>query len=257
VEQGRAVRSDAGDGAGAPLRADPDRPLLIRYGKHLRGFFDRLIASSSLVPNHPVLDVRDFSWTAELRRNWQAIRAEAVAAALDRPAPSLAAISPDHRAIAPWGKWRSFFLWGYGYGFEDNLRCCPVTRGVVERIPGLNSAVFSIIAPGTHIPPHRGVTKGLITCHLALIVPRDGDARMRLGDRVVRWAEGETLVFDDTYDHETWNDTSSDRVVLLIQFRRPLRNPGRWIAESVLQLVRRSPFVQEARANIAAMQAKG
>lgn len=235
----------------APLRADSNRPLLIKYGKHLRGFFDRLIASSSLVPNDPVLDVRRFEWTQLLRENWHAIRDEAIAAALDRrPAPSLASISPDHRAIAPINKWRSFFLWGYGYFIRENLERCPVTTRIVSQIPGLNSAFFSILAPGTHIPAHRGVTKGLITCHLGLIVPRDGDVRMRVSDRVMRWSEGETLIFDDTYDHEVWNDTSGTRVVLLVQFRRPLRNPGRWIANKFLNIVRRSAFVQEACANV-------
>jgi beta-hydroxylase len=235
----------------APMRADPGRPWLIKYGKHLRGAFDRLVAVSSLIPNDPVLDVRDFAWTATLRDNWEAIREEAIAAALEsRPAPSLASISPDHRAIAPVDKWRSFFLWGYGYCSEENLERCPRTSALVEQIPGLVSAFFSILAPGTHIPRHRGVTKGLITCHLGLIVPRDGDVRMRVGDRVVRWAEGETLVFDDTYDHEVWNDTDSTRVVLLIQFRRPLRQPGRWFVDKFLEIIRRSAFVQEARANV-------
>ncbi|WP_256731240.1 aspartyl/asparaginyl beta-hydroxylase domain-containing protein [Sphingomonas sp. dw_22] len=235
----------------APMRAETNRPFLIKYGKHLRGFFDRLIASSSLVPNDPVLDVRDFGWTALLRANWQAIRDEAIAAALDRrPAPSLASISPDHRAIAPVNKWRSFFLWGYGYRVRENLERCPATSCIVAQIPGLNSAFFSILAPGAHIPAHRGVTKGLITCHLGLIVPRDGDVRMRVADRMVRWSEGETLVFDDTYDHEVWNETSGTRVVLLIQFRRPLRNPGRWIADKFLRVVRSSAFVQDARANV-------
>lgn len=243
-----------------PMRADADRPFLIKYGKYLRGFFDRLIATSSLVPNDPVLDVRDFAWTQLLRENWQAIRNEAIVAALEhRPAPSLASISPDHRAIAPINKWRSFFLWGYGYSIRENLARCPVTSRIVAQIPGLNSAFFSILAPGTHIPAHRGVTKGLITCHLGLIVPRDGDVRMRVADRVVRWSEGETLVFDDTYVHEVWNDTSGTRVVLLIQVRRPLRNPGRWIADTFLSVIRRSAFVQEARANLiswnAAMEA--
>lgn len=234
------------------LVADPDRPLIIRIGKHLRGTFDRLIASSSIVANDPVLDVRHFAWTAMLRDHWQAIRDEAVTVALHGQAsPSLAAISPDHRAIAEVDKWRSFFLWGYGYPIDDNLARCPRTRDIVERIPGLNSAFFSILAPGTHIPEHRGVTKGLITCHLGLIVPRQGNLRMRVDDRVVRWAEGETLVFDDTYPHEVWNDTDETRVVLLVQFERPLRNPGKWIADLFLRIVRRSAFVQEARANIA------
>lgn len=245
--------------SGAPLpdaeigkKGNAKRPIIIRYGKHLRGFFDRLIASSSLVPNDPVLDVRDFAWTQHLRDNWQAIRDEAIAAALGNNSPSLSSISPDHRAIAPVNMWRSFFLWGYGYRIEENIAACPVTTATVAKIPNLNSAFFSILAPGTHIPAHRGVTKGLITCHLGLIVPRDGDVRMRVDDRIVRWAEGETLVFDDTYDHEVWNDTDNTRVVLLIQFRRPLRNPGKWISDTFLNVLRRSAFVQEARDNVTA-----
>jgi beta-hydroxylase len=243
-----APQPDAGTGR----KADAKRPMIIRYGKHLRGFFDKLIASSSLVPNDPVLDVRDFAWTQHLRDNWRAIRDEAIAAALGNNSPSLSSISPDHRAIAPVNMWRSFFLWGYGYRIEENIAACPVTAATVAKIPNLNSAFFSILAPGTHIPAHRGVTKGLITCHLGLIVPRDGDVRMRVADRVVRWAEGETLVFDDTYDHEVWNDTANTRVVLLVQFRRPLRNPGKWISDTFLGVLRRSAFVQEARDNVTA-----
>ncbi|MBW4331277.1 aspartyl/asparaginyl beta-hydroxylase domain-containing protein [Stakelama sp. CBK3Z-3] len=233
------------------LRPEKGRPLIIRAGKHLRGVFDRLIAASSLVSNKPVLDVRDFAWSEALRANWRTIREEAEQVALaGQASPSLATISPDHRAIAAVDMWRSFFLWGYGFRIEDNIDRCPETAKLVARIPKLNSAFFSILAPGTHIPAHRGVTKGLITCHLGLIVPRDGDVRMRIGDRVLRWAEGETLIFDDTYDHEVWNDTSGTRVVLLIQFERPLRQPGRWIADTFLKIVRSSAFVQEARANI-------
>jgi ornithine lipid ester-linked acyl 2-hydroxylase len=235
--------------AAAAPRLTPRRPLAIRLGKKLRRLFDRLIASSSLVSNDPVLDVRDFAWTQGLRDHWQAIRAEAEAVAL-RHSPSLAAVSPDHRRIAAADQWKSFFLWGYGYRIDDNADRCPLTTALVERVPGLNSAFFSILAPGTHIPRHRGVTKGLVTCHLGLIVPRDGDVRMRVGDRTVRWAEGETLVFDDTYPHEVWNDTDGTRVVLLIQFARPLRHPGRFFADLFLGLIRRSPFVQEARRNL-------
>ncbi|UVO49884.1 aspartyl/asparaginyl beta-hydroxylase domain-containing protein [Sphingomonas sp. SUN019] len=242
--------------SGVAMAPEKGRPFIIRFGKHLRGLFDRLIASSSLVSNEPVLDMRDFAWTQVLRDNWQAIRDEALAVALrGNAAPSLSTISPDHRSIAEVDKWRSFFLWGYGFPIEDNLARCPRTQAVVEQIPGLNSAFFSILAPGTHIPQHRGVTKGLITCHLGLIVPRDGDVRMRVHDRIVRWAEGETLVFDDTYQHEVWNDTSGTRVVLLVQFERPLRNPGKWFADFFLGFVRRSAFVQEARANISSWNA--
>lgn len=226
------------------------RPLIIRIGKALRGVFDRLIAASSRVPTTPLLDARDFPWMAPLAAEWQVIRDEACRVALaGEAAPPLATISPDHRGIAEQNKWRSYFLYGYGYAIEDNLRACPATAALVERIPGLNSAFFSILAPGTHIPDHRGVTKGLITCHLGLIIP-DGDVRMRVDDAVVRWGEGALLVFDDTYRHEVWNDTNGTRVVLLIQFERPLGQPGKWFADFFMSFVRRSAFVQEARSNI-------
>ncbi|RYY27581.1 MAG: aspartyl/asparaginyl beta-hydroxylase domain-containing protein [Sphingomonadales bacterium] len=187
---------------------------------------DRLISASSLVPDQAVLDVRDFAWTAELREAWHAIRDEALATALASHA-------------AP-GQGRNYLLWEHGCQLHDNLRRCPETADIVERIPGLYNAGFSILSPGTHLPTRRGATKSLITCHLGLIIPRDGDARMRIEDRVLRWAEGETLVFDDTREHETWNATSGTRIVLVLQFRRPLRNPGRWVAGQFLRFVRRS-----------------
>ncbi len=223
------------------------RSLRVSIRKRLFGVCDRIIGASSLVSIAPVLDVRTFAWTSLLRDNWQAIRDEAQTVVL--AAPSLASGSPDHRAIAALNKWQPYFLWGHGYAVAPNLARCPVTASMVARVPGLSSAFFSILAPGAHIPAQRGPTKGLLTCHLGLIVPRDGDVRMRVGDRVVRWAEGETLLFDDTCEHEVWNDSSAMRAVLSIQLRRPLRQPGKWVADALLSIIRRSSVVQEARVN--------
>ena len=240
----------------ADAASEPRRPLIIAIGKKLRGTFDRLIGASSLVPNDPVLDPALFPWTQMLRDNWEAIRDEAVAVALQgNSAPSLVTISPDHKGIAQIDSWKSFFLHGYGYAIPENIARCPNTAKAIAGIPGLNSAFFSILAPGTHIPDHRGVTKALITCHLGLIVPRDGDVRMRVADQIVRWGEGEMLVFDDTYRHEVWNDSKETRVVLLIHIDRPLRQPGKWFADLFMGFVRRSAFVQEARSNIHAWNA--
>lgn len=227
------------------------RPLSIRIGERLRRKADALIEQSSLVPNAPVLDARDFSWTQILRDNWETILSEA-RAVLQTPeaAPLLDEVSPDHKRIAPPGKWRSFFLRGYGCDIAENMARCPRTTALVRKVPGLNSAFFSILAPGAHIPPHRGVTKGLVTCHLGLVVP-DGNVRMRVDREIVGWGEGETLVFDDTYEHEVWNDTEETRVVLLVQFARPLRAPGKWLADLFLWGVKHSAFVREARDNVA------
>jgi beta-hydroxylase len=245
-------RSSLASRAPAPAPARPaKRPLSIRLGKKLRRKVDALIERSSLVSNAPVLDACDFAWTKALSDNWQTIVAEA-RTVLEHPeaVPLLDEVSPDHKRIAPPGKWRSFFLRGYGCDIGPNMARCPRTTALVRKVPGLNSAFFSILAPGAHIPPHRGVTKGLVTCHLGLIVP-DGNVRMRVDREIVRWHDGETLVFDDTYEHEVWNDTDETRVVLLVQFARPLRAPGKWLADLFLWGVKHSAFVREARDNVA------
>ena len=70
---------------------------------------------------------------------------------------------------------------------------------------------------------------------------------MQVEDQICLWEPGKTLVFDDTYRHEVWNDTAEDRVILLVQFSRPLRFPGNLFANFFLWLVRISPFVQDAK----------
>lgn len=233
----------------------PKRGPIYRAAKRLRPWFDDLLAKSSLVGNPPVFDAAQFAWTEELSANWTAIRDEAMAVLKSEDIPILPDISPDHGRLGADRKWKSFFLYGYGYRVDANCAKCPETVKAIENVPGLNSAFFSILAPGARIPRHRGVTKSLITCHLGVSVPKDWQAvRMAVHDQMVHWHEGECLVFDDTYFHEVWNETDETRVVLLVQFRRPLRQPGKAIADAFMGAVRRSPFVQEARKNFLAWQ---
>lgn len=236
--------------ASKPALAVPEP--IYKLGKKLRHRVSAVVARSSLVGDRPVFDPGQFEWIAELERHAADIRRELLAVLEHREAiPPLASISPDHRKIAPPGKWKSFFLHGYGYKVEQNIARCPVTAASVERIPGLNSAFFSILEPGAHIPRHRGVTKAILTAHLGLIVPRRREAcRMEVVDQNLLWEEGRTLVFDDTFEHEVWNATDELRAVLLIQFRRPVGLIGKLAGEAFLFGVRHSHFVQDARAEM-------
>jgi beta-hydroxylase len=233
----------------------PKRPFLYRLGKRSRRHFDRFIARSSLISTEPVIDPAELAWTSDLEREWRTIRAELEVLLGDLKAvPPLRVMSPDHGRIAQHDLWKAFFLYGYGYKIEANCARCPKTTAIVERIPDLNSAFFSILLPGTRIESHIGPTKGLVTCHLGLMVPEEDACTMHLHDREVGWQEGKCLVFDDTYRHEVTHRGNSPRVVLLIQVKRPLRAPGRQIASFFLGGLRRSPFVQEARRNMAAWE---
>jgi beta-hydroxylase len=234
---------------GSPL---PKRSGVYRLAKNMRGVIDGLIARDSLIGNEALLSPDAFPWMEAVRGEWRAIQAEVRSLLETAPIPPLRDVSPDHRRIMRDDLWRSYFLYGYGYRVDQNCDRCPQTAALIDQIPGLNSAFFSILLPGTHIRKHRGPTKALVTCHLGLMVPDRDACRMELDGEDVHWSEGDWLVFDDTYGHQVWHNGEAPRVVLLIQVRRPLRGIGWVIARLFLFGIRRSAFVQEGRRNLAA-----
>lgn len=243
---------DEGDPPPPSSALIPKRPLILRIGRKLQPWVNDLIVRQSKIGNDPFPDRRHFPWMPMIEANADIIRAEArrVLQDLDQ-VPPLASVSPDHRRIAPAGKWRSYFLVGYGYRHEPNCAACPETAKLISRIPGLNSAFFSILVPGTHIPPHTGVTKAFLTSHLGIQVPLEWDkCRMRVVNKVVTWEENKILLFDDCFDHEVLNESDETRIVLLIQIKRPVRLLGRIVGGLFLGGVKRSRFVQDARRGV-------
>jgi aspartyl/asparaginyl beta-hydroxylase (cupin superfamily) len=216
------------------------------FGFYIRPPIHWFVGLFSKVGNPPVFERDVFDWVPRLEDNWEAIRDEALAV-LERPefVPPLRDVSPDHSRIATDEKWKVFFLVGYGYEVAGNTARCPVTSKLIKSVPGLISAFFSIHTPGTHLPRHYGPTNGMITCHLGLQIPQDRNGcRIAIDDRDYNWDAGRFLIFDDTYYHEVWNDTDENRVVLLMHVERPLRQPGKAIADGFLWLATRSPFIQ-------------
>ena len=237
-----------------PRRARPalsDR--LFRIGKKLRHRVSAVVARSSKVGDAPLYDPAIFPWIAALERQWPAIRAE-LQAVLDHEAaiPPLADISPDHRRIAPPGKWKSFFLHGYGYRLEENLRRCPATAAAVARDSRPQQRLLlDPRARRAHPAPsrrHQGDPHRPSRPRRAARGASAAGCRSRT--EIVHWREGQTLVFDDTFHHEVWNDTDEWRAVLLIQFRRPVGLLGKLAGGLFLFGVKRSRFVQDARAEL-------
>ena len=205
----------------------------------------------SLVEDEPVFDSKNYPWTAILENNWQTILLE-LQEVLKHPEqiPNFQTISKDQINITKDDRWKTFFLYGYGYKMQRNCGLCPETTRIIESIPGMFTAFFSVLAPGKHIPIHRGPYKGVLRCHLALIVPEPADqCWIQVGDKIAQWQEGRCLVFDDTYNHRVQNDTDGTRVVLFLDIIRPMRFPGSWLNRVVLQLIRWSPFIKDAIRN--------
>ncbi len=216
-----------------------------RLIRRLRGF----LAEQSLVSNDPVLDAAEFSFLKPFETHWQEINAELQGVLkFKESVPAFEEVSIDQMKIARDRQWRTFILYGFGDKLEKNCRHVPRTTELLEQVPKLQTAWFSILEPGYHITPHRGVTKGILRCHLGLIVPeRREDCWMRIEDRKYNWEQGKCLVFDDTYDHEVLNDTQQQRVILLFDFERPMRFWGRLVNRLFIQALKLTAYYQEPK----------
>jgi ornithine lipid ester-linked acyl 2-hydroxylase len=221
----------------------------------LRGL-ERMVLRSSLVPTSPFLDPALLPWTAELEAHWREMREELDAVLVHHDAlPNFQDISTDQATITDDDRWKTFFLFGFGFRSEANCARCPRTAELLERVPGMTTAFFSILSPGKHIGAHRGPYRGFLRYHLGLRIPAPADASgISVGGQVAHWEEGRSLLFDDGYEHFAWNDTDGVRAVLFMDVERPLRPPAALLNHAIISAVARSPFVGDGKRREAAWE---
>jgi aspartyl/asparaginyl beta-hydroxylase (cupin superfamily) len=210
-------------------------------------FVERLNLKYSKVGNPPIYDKVVFPWALEIEHEWRTIRTELDSVLMRKDElPGFHELSSDVATIS-WDRgWKTFLLAGYGFRSDANIMKCRETWRICQKIPGLITVMFSIFEPNKHLPPHRGPYNGVLRLHLGLIVP---EPREKLGIRVenetYRWKEGEAVIFDDAYEHEAWNNTDKTRVVLFVDFRKPLRFPANVLNRLLLSLAVFTPFIRE------------
>jgi ornithine lipid ester-linked acyl 2-hydroxylase len=232
--------------------------LVTRLFMHVVAFVERLNLSHSKVGNPPIYDNTVFPWTKDIERDWRAIRAE-----LDRvltrkdDLPGFHELSTDVSTISQDRGWKTFLLAGYGFKSKANIKACPETWRICQKIPGLITVMFSIFEPNKHLPAHRGPYNGVLRLHLGLIVPEPREQLgIRVENAVYRWREGEAVVFDDAFEHEAWNRTPHTRVVLFVDFIKPLRFPANFLNWLLLNLAVFTPFIREGMDNQKAWEKK-
>jgi ornithine lipid ester-linked acyl 2-hydroxylase len=223
----------------------------MRNGRRVLDLANRHLARSSPMGDRPVFDPRDFEWIERVEAASPLIRGELDHVLRDPSRiPEFRQVSKDQAHLAPEGMWKTYFFYAYGHRAEGNCERCPITARIVSSIPGMQTAFFSILAPGARIKPHRGPHAGVLRYHLGLRVPAaDERCAIRVDDQILRWGVGESLVFDDTYEHEAWNETDAPRAVLFVDFERPLEGVARRLNRGFTRLVAMSPFVREGVEN--------
>ena len=232
--------------------------LTTRVFMRIVAAIERLNLKCSKVGNPPIYDNAVFPWAKAIEAEWPAIRGE-----LDRvltrkdDLPGFHELSTDVATISQDRGWKTFFLCGYGFKSENNIKLCPETWRICQKIPGLITVMYSILEPGKHLPPHRGPYNGVLRLHLGLIVPEPRDQLgIRVDQVIYRWREGEAVIFDDAYEHEAWNNTPHTRVVLFVDFIKPTRFPARFLNWFMLNLAVFTPFIREGMDNQKAWEKK-
>jgi len=173
----------------------------------------------------------DFPWAEAIEAAADDVRAELDAAlAADAPfKPYLEASKDrprsDFHGMLDNPAWSTLYLWENGGAVERNVALFPKTFAALGHVPMPHittrapSILFSLLKPGARIAPHHGMINTRLICHLPLIVPPG--CGFRCGNEMREWEPGRLLVFDDTIEHEAWNDGGEDRIVLIFDVWRP------------------------------------
>ena len=224
----------------AALRQTVDAATLDRFDEGLEIFAglktapkqEPLLLDYPRLPAIPFPDRALFPWLETLEAATPVIKAELEALltdSFDQFAPYVA--YPKGAPVNQWGelnhsrKWTSLWLWRDGARQEAVCERCPQTAALLESLPMCRqdgfapTAVFSALQPHTHIPAHTGSSNIRLLTHLPLILP--GPARFRVGNTVRDWKMGQAWVFDDTIEHEAWNDADQMRVILIFDIWNP------------------------------------
>lgn len=185
------------------------------------------------LPAIPFFDREYFPWFEQLEAETEAI-CEELSVLLAEGLPGFAPYvdyepgTPENQfsELNHSERWSSLWLWRDGRRQDAAIARCPHTARVLEQLPLADqpgfapTALFSALAPHTRIPPHTGSTNARLVVHLPLVLP--GPAGFRVGNERREWHIGEAWAFDDTIEHEAWNDSDETRVILIFDIWNPL-----------------------------------
>ncbi|MGC6330385.1 aspartyl/asparaginyl beta-hydroxylase domain-containing protein [Rhizorhabdus sp. FW153] len=236
VEQRAKAMDDAARTASGGAAPD-DRAKLDRFRDNILRK-TRIYRSEPFQYHYPGLSEREFHprhrfpWLADLEAATSEIRMEVEALLRSSRAELIPYLQyPDHEPLAQWAElnrnpdWTAIHLIHNGKRVARNADSCPRTMAILDKvgqpnIPGSSpTAMFSLLAPHTLIPPHNGINNSRLLCHLPLIVPEG--CWFRVGAETRPWREGEAFIFDDTIEHEASNPSDHLRIVLIFDIWHP------------------------------------
>jgi len=202
--------------------------------------YNVLMYAFSGVPNKPVLPVEQFPELKTLSDNWQTIRDEGLRLFDD-------GFLRDAVKNNDWGfysffksGWKRFYLKWYEDFLPSAQQLCPKTVALLQSIPTIHGAMFTMLPAGAKLGAHRDPFAGSLRYHLGLRTPNSENCHIFVDGVKCVWRDGEALVFDETFIHHAYNHTGMDRLILFCDVERPMKNRvmtalNRWVSEHIVK----------------------
>ncbi|XP_048794712.1 aspartyl/asparaginyl beta-hydroxylase isoform X6 [Lagopus muta] len=191
---------------------------------HFASVWQRSLYNVKGLKAQPWWTARETGYTElvkSLEKNWKLIRDEG----LDVMDKKRSLFLPEDENLREKGDWSQFTLWQQGRKNENACKGVPKTCALLERFPEATGCrrgqiKYSVMLPGTHVWPHTGPTNCRLRMHLGLVIPKEG-CRIRCAQENRTWEEGKVLIFDDSFEHEVWQDAESYRLIFIVDVWHP------------------------------------
>ena len=131
--------------------------------------------------------------------------------------------------------WKRFYIKWYGPSDPRALEVCPQTTALIQEMPEVHLAMYSILMPGSVIKPHNGPTRMCLRYHLGISTPNSKNCHINIAGHKYCWKDGEDVMFDDTFDHEVINNTDKPRIILFLDIERPQSNITKPIVKAMIK----------------------
>lgn len=182
----------------------------------------------------PIMDAEKFPELKALQDNWQTIQKEVVELyekgyfEVTKKPTENSYYDIGFRTFYKYG-WSKFYLKWYGYTHESAKKLCPETIKLLEKIPAVNGAMFSILPVGSQLTRHLDPVACSLRYHLGLSTPNDDRCYINIDGQNYSWRDGKPLIFDETFLHFAKNDSDRYRLILMCDVERPMNFLGKFI----------------------------
>ena len=171
-----------------------------------------------------IMETKDiFPAGIEFERKFDEIKAEVDRLLAKRSLTTYKEIDP-RRAAEVSNNWKLYYIYFFGRTNKQAKIDCPLILEIVQSIPNAINASISLLEPGVELAAHSGPYAGILRYHLGLHVPKNNPPSLRVDQQWYTWQEGKSMVFDDFFEHEVLNKSDGSRVILMVDFLRPM-NP--------------------------------